>query len=148
MSVYAFIKSSNVIVKEEKQQAALEAVKSMNSDHTNKIVGRPGEEERPENSKSVSDDANYWFRWLEWNYDELVDSLEEFLDKLDFGTEKTENGDLVIDDYANKTGDEELFFRVLAPFIESGSYIEWETDYNSKYRWDFDGKEMTVTVKN
>lgn len=145
MSVYAFIKSSNVIIKEENQEAALEAIKSVNADHTNKIVGSPGEETRPENSKSVSDDANYWFKWLEWNYDELIHNLEEFFDKLDFGTEKKANGDIEVTDYANKTGDEEFFFRVLAPFINPGSYIKWETDYKSKYRWDFDGKNLIVT---
>jgi hypothetical protein len=38
-----------------------------------------------------------------------------------------------------KLGDDELFFQVIAPFVEKGSFVEMSGDDNGRWRWFFDG---------
>lgn len=60
-----------------------------------------------------------------------------------------ESGDVVnIQFEAEKIGDEEQLFAVLAPFIAPGSYIEMVGEDGDRWRWVFDGTTcQTVRAK-
>lgn len=47
-------------------------------------------------------------------------------------------------DYGN-AGDYWDFLEALAPFVEPGSYLEWEGEDSGRWRLDFDGTTMTQT---
>ncbi|MBD3262525.1 MAG: hypothetical protein GF334_12805 [Candidatus Altiarchaeales archaeon] len=38
-----------------------------------------------------------------------------------------------------KLGDDDLFFQMMAPFVEAGSFIEMRGEDESMWRWNFDG---------
>lgn len=120
---------------------AFDAVCELNAHDDLKRGGSfPGNEERPSDSKSAGN-PNKWFSWMEWNYDETCSNLTEVLEMLGFEVWK-----IGYDDdfyylglgYDNKSGQEELFFKTLAKYIEDGSYIEWRGEDDYMYRWDFD----------
>lgn len=39
-----------------------------------------------------------------------------------------------------KYADDDVLFKILAPFVEPGSYIEMQGEDGYSWRWDFDGK--------
>lgn len=43
---------------------------------------------------------------------------------------------LVVNHYDGKTGTEELFARIMATFVDDGSYMNWQNEYGESYRWD------------
>ena len=47
-----------------------------------------------------------------------------------------------ITSYDNKTGQEDLFFAVAAPFIDDGGWFEWEGEDHSFWSWSFDGGRL------
>jgi len=71
------------------------------------------------NANNIEDIFNYW-RW------------EVTLD---------ESGDIV-DIYfsGEKMGDDEIFFKAIAPFVEPDSFIQMRGEGDDMWRWFFDGK--------
>jgi hypothetical protein len=63
------------------------------------------------------------FSWMDENYPETCKNIKEIIEALGFGTRIDEKGDLIIESYDDKTGDEEKFLEALAPFIEGE--IHW-----------------------
>lgn len=64
--------------------------------------------------------------------------------------EDMESGDIVgIQFTSEKAGDEDLLFSVLAPYVESGSYIEMLGEDGEMWKWVFTGgtvKRQTAKV--
>lgn len=81
-----------------------------------------------------------WFAWMPTDYPSVCDTWQSILTKLGF--ELIDNGDRSYYlCYDSKIGDEEHFFRALAPYVEHGSYICWRGEDGALYRWEFmDGK--------
>lgn len=99
---------------------------------------------KPESSTSVSNSPNRHFSWMEWNYDEIYDTVEEILSALGFDCYIEDNGSLRLFGYDGKSGDEEHFFEAVAPYVTPGSFVEWQGEEEVFYRWEFDG---TSTMK-
>ena len=54
-------------------------------------------------------------------------------------------GDIIAIEFeGEKSGDDDLLFETLAPFVEADSCIEMEGEDGASWRWEFDGK----TVRN
>ena len=80
-----------------------------------------------------------WYSWMPQDLRTLTSTREVF-EQLGFEIEESEDGDLVIGYYDNKTGQEEVFFAAAAPFIENGEY-DWTGEDSDFWRWIFlDGK--------
>jgi hypothetical protein len=62
-----------------------------------------------------------WFSWMEWNYHETCGDAETILRQVGFDVTVTGSGDLVFDNYDNKTGCEQTFLQALAPVLESAN---------------------------
>jgi hypothetical protein len=75
-------------------------------------------------------------------------SLEVFMEELGYGIGiEDESGDIA-DLYTWEDidyGGEEFLFAALAPFVESGSYIDLQID-NEFFRWEFNGQYMLEFV--
>ena len=86
-----------------------------------------------------------WFSWMEANYPDECKNMEEVLEALGFeNIIYNENGDLIGLTYSSKTGQEELFFEAMAPFIVKDSYINWRGEDNELWQWYFDGENMHI----
>lgn len=108
---------------------------------------------KPEGSRSVSDDPNRWFRWMNWNYDETCRNLDEILNQLGFHVVHENTGLNAIDDpgdiidlgMENWKGDEEVFLNALAPVVEDGSYLTFRGENGDHWRYVFrDGRMDTL----
>ncbi len=77
----------------------------------------------------------------EWRWDVEEDSTDAFGNK---------DGDIVhIAFSGEKAGDDLILFKAIAPFVESGSYIEMRGEDGAQWRWIFNDKtcvEKTAKV--
>lgn len=59
-----------------------------------------------------------WFSWMDPNYPETCSTAKEILQMVGFDCVERENGDLYLEYYSSKTGQEELFLYTIAPFVK------------------------------
>lgn len=69
-------------------------------------------------------------------------SLVTFLEDVGFQDTWVVNDHIELGCYDDKTGQEDVFLRFLAPFITAGSYIDWRGEEGEIFRWEFDGEKM------
>jgi hypothetical protein len=123
----------------------------------NKVYFRLKAEKIPETIKAIkslhgkepiSDSSGSHFSWVDNQFYKL-NTIQELMAEFRWKPTTGENGDLIdLEFTGQKLGDDEEFFDVIAPFVESGSYIEVEGEDNDKWRWVFkDGKMIRVTPK-
>ena len=89
-----------------------------------------------------------WYSWMPTSFDEIL-SIAHFFEMIGFeGNGEDLEGNFALGFYDDKTGDEGVFFEYLAPFVRSGSYIEWRGEDGEKWRWLFeDGKVISQEAK-
>ena len=133
MGYYVNIKSVDWLLPVVHEDAALQALKELNSS-SNDHLKRGG-------SFSGGKRTEVWFSWMPKDYDKTVTTVYEVLDMLGFETEVLPEGTR-IRAYDSKTGQEDLFLDAIAEFVEPGSFIEWRGEDGAFWRNDFDGKTM------
>ena len=102
---------------------------------------------KPENSTSLAEDPSVRFINMPWNYDEVCETVEEILELLNFSVEKDLEGDVHILFFeSDRGGDEEVFVESLAPYVKSGSFIEWQANSGEMWRNDFVQKKMITST--
>jgi hypothetical protein len=70
-------------------------------------------------------------------------SLDAVLREWRWMPEYNTDGDIVrLNFEGEKAGDEDTLFRVLAPFVKAGSYIEMQGEDGARWRWEFDGTRV------
>ena len=84
-----------------------------------------------------------WFSWMPYNYDEIAMSVADVFRMLGFDF-VSENGKVCIDGYSNKTGQEDLFLAIVAPYVEEGSFIEWVGEDGTTWRMEVIDGRLTV----
>lgn len=133
---------SDVIIPAQFTQAAFDAVCALNAKHDLKYGGRFGGSpiEKPANLDS-NGDPNRWFSWMPWNYDEMCENIVDVLELLGFDVEVCDNCDVFIYGYDRKSGQEDLFFKTLAPYVR-GSRMIWQDEDAEFYVWEFDNGEF------
>lgn len=155
MGYYVYMTNYNAKIRKSDLGAAYEALCALNSHDELKrggAFGHPSGVDKPEGSRSVSNSPHRWFSWMDWNYDETCETLEEVLCMLGFHVETDQEGNINIIHYETKAGQEELFFRALAPWVVSSwgedetAFIEWYSDNGDEYRWEFTDGEMKKFV--
>lgn len=109
---------SQFLIKAERKAGALEALKAL---------ARTGRNIRwVDNDRLLSSDSlRAALAEFGWNvyFDALVDII-----LIRFGAEKS--------------GDEDLLFSTIAPYVQAGSFIEMTGEDGERWRWVFDGKEV------
>jgi hypothetical protein len=79
--------------------------------------------------------------WFSWMSDESILNAEKVItifNDLGFETNETDNG-FTLESYNDKTGQEDVFLAVVAPFCTDGSYVEIRGE---------DGSEWQYSVRN
>lgn len=140
MGYYVAITHSTVVIPSVNIDAAYDAVMALNSRDDIKRGGSwPGSKEpKPE---GMEYHPHKWFSWMPANLRELK-TLSEVLSALGFGCTGEPGGDILVEFYDNKTGQEDIFFEALAPYIKSGTVMEWEGEDRLLYRWVFEDGVM------
>ena len=83
-----------------------------------------------------------WFSWIDWNYHDICTSADEILEQLGFCTYISENGNLHIDGYDSKTGQEDLFLKAISTL--SKGYIIWKGEEGEVWGETYGGEKVIV----
>lgn len=78
-----------------------------------------------------------WFSWMDANYVETCKSAKDILEMLGFETQYNSRGDLLIESYDNKTGQEDLFLEAIK--YDASGVIEWVGEDGDCYTTQFLG---------
>lgn len=83
-----------------------------------------------------------WFSWMDWNYPEKCNGLVEVLEHVGFDVGYDEERGITYLDYDAKMGNEDVFLNALAPFVNDGSYIEWEGEEDEVWKHVYSNGKM------
>jgi hypothetical protein len=132
MGYYVNTEDINVIVPRDLLEDAYKAVLTLNDRDDLKRGGSFGAERK------------YWFSWMPEDLKTLPD-LKAVFTQLGFeDCDYNEQGDLVLGHYNNKSGQEDIFLYVIAPFVQENSYAIWKGEDDAHWKHEFrDGKMFT-----
>lgn len=83
-------------------------------------------------------------KWFSWMPDvRTLTSVEEVFERLGFSTRRHQ-GLIWLDAYDSKTGQEDLFLAVVAPFVEDDSYTVWRGEGGEMWKNVVRGGRMYV----
>jgi hypothetical protein len=83
-----------------------------------------------------------WFSWMEWNYDETCKDADEILQALGFDTSIDDEGNLHIDGYDSKSGQERLFLNSICSL--SKGYIVWKGEDGEIWGETYGGENVIM----
>lgn len=78
-----------------------------------------------------------WFSWMDPNYPDTCKDAQAVLEQLGFYTQYNGAGDLLIDGYDSKTGQEDLFLKAIEN--EASGTIEWVGEDGATWTTDLKG---------
>lgn len=128
MGYSAQINKSNVVLPREVLPQILHIWKSINSPQFNHLK-RGG-------SYSSGRQTSWYYSWMDRDYHETVNSVEEVLEMLGFYYSITEQGGILIEEYGDKCGQEDLFFTAIAHLIPNSKMV-WVGEDASIWEWEF-----------
>jgi hypothetical protein len=91
-----------------------------------------------------SSNGEKWFSWMNDTEIETTDTVENVFNQLGFETDKVDGG-FKLTAYNSKTGQEDLFLAVMAPFTKDGSYIEWRGEDGALWKFEIRNGRMFRT---
>ena len=141
MGYYVSIEESTFTIPVENLDAAYKAMCELNYTVPNsqKRGGSyPGKDKEPEYGPHKC----CWFSWIDWNYNETCTSADDILQQLGFYTYISENGNLHIDGYDSKTGQEDLFLKAISTL--SKGYIIWKGEEGEVWGETYGGEKVIV----
>ncbi len=81
------------------------------------------------------------FSWMPADLSEFK-SLNSLLEALGFECAVEKDGVTVLNYPNSKTGQEEVFFAAIAPYVESGGYMFWDGEDGAYWKWTFVDGQM------
>jgi len=123
MGYYVQIVESNYTIPVENLDQAYKAMCELNSHDDLKRGG----------SWDGGKTTAVWFAWMEENYPETCSTAKQIFEQIGFEVDVLEDGSLVLANYDNKTGQEDLFLEAVRPFATAGGGILWEGE--DRDRW-------------
>ena len=88
-----------------------------------------------------SSNGEKWFSWMNDTEIETTETVRNVFGQLGFDTEETEGG-FKLTGYSSKTGQEDLFLAVMAPFTKEGSYIAWRGEDGELWQFEIRNGRM------
>ena len=141
MGYYVSIEESTFQIPVENLDAAYKAMCELNYTVPNSQKrggSHPGKDKAPEYGPHKC----CWFSWMDWNYDEKCKNAEEVLHEVGFYSYISENGNLHIDGYDSKTGQEDLFLKAISTL--SKGYIIWKGEEGEVWGETYGGEKVIV----
>lgn len=145
MGYYVSIEQSTFTIPAENLQSAYDKMCELNHTvpNTQKRGGSyPGKDKAPE----YGPDKNSWFSWMEWNYHETCENAEEILDALGFYISYDDEGNLHIDGYDSKAGQEDLFLKSICSLAKG--YIVWRGEEGEVWGETYGGDDVIVRKRS
>lgn len=152
MGYYVEVVAGEVIIPKRNLTKAYKAMCELNKKHDLKRGGRYGfgegkaplyyERTEPDKKGKTNGIQSRWFSWMDYDYDRTCKTADEIIDQLGFFTDTDEKGNLHVIGYDEKTGQEDLFFKAIAPYVLQKSYLDWMGEDGSTYRWTFKGGQF------
>jgi len=84
--------------------------------------------------------TKWWFSWMDENYPETCNDAMDIFKMLGFDCEYNNQGDLCLLHYDQKTGQEDLFLKVIANYATG--MIRWVGEDGEIWDTDFDGDSV------
>jgi hypothetical protein len=81
-----------------------------------------------------------WFSWMDANYPETCKDAQAVLEQLGFYTSTDTNGDLLIEGYDSKMGQEDLFLKAIETDVTG--VIEWVGEDHERWTTTFIGDQI------
>lgn len=135
MGYYIELIDHDFVLLAENGEAALAAVHELNQHDELKHGG----------SWSGGNQTEKCFSWMPADYDKTTTSVAEVLELLGFDPTVNEAGDIVdLGYYDSKSGQEDLFIKALAPFVEKGAYLVWQGEDGAVWREDITNGAVTT----
>lgn len=134
MGYYVRLTDSEVTLKNEHLPEILQRWKDLNKPENNHL--------KHGGSWDGGKQTQWWFSWMDADYDKTVNSAEEVLEMLGFEYDVTDEGNVHITNYDSKTGSEDLFMKTIADLIEPGSTMLWHGEDGATFAWYFNGEGM------
>lgn len=131
MGYYIKLEESNFQIKKESDKKILKIWKELNHQKNNYL------------KRGGSSNGQKWFSWMPENYDKTVKNCKEVLELLGFETE-IENENIIITDYDQKTGQEELFLKYASKFIDNHNYLIFRGEEGEYFAYYFYEKIMNT----
>lgn len=143
MGYYVELVASNVLIPKYNVDKAYQAVQALQSRNDLKRGGSWG---------AGGVQIERWFSWMPADLSTLK-TLADVLDALGFSVNESSKGDLYIDNYDSKTGQEDLFFEALAPYITTAAddwepVMLWRGEDGAEYRWVFRNGRMVTEYRS
>lgn len=141
MGYYVSIEESTFQIPVENLDAAYKAMCELNYTVPNRQKrgwSSPGRDEAPEYGPHKC----CWFSWMSWNYHETCKSAAGILEEVGFYTSIDKNGNLHIEGYDSKTGQEDLFLKAISTL--SKGYIVWKGEEGEIWGETYGGEEVVV----
>jgi len=124
------IHDQEFLLKKENKEGALAAIKELDPDK----LGRGGRWEKGEQ-------VERWFAWVDTDQYKNANTLEEALIAWGWSSyvdDGVDDGDIDNLEFKNeKSGQDELLFAAIAPFVEEGSHITMMGEDMDVWRWFF-----------
>lgn len=138
MGFYITIENSTARIRAQNLDEAYRLMCALNDPKNNHLKGG--------GSYSAGKQREYWYSWMPADYDKTCVDARSILEELGFDCYIGESGDLYIESYDSKCGDEEIFFETIAHLVEGD--IDWRGEDGSHWRWNFSsGKLKHQTAK-
>jgi len=94
--------------------------------------------------ETIRDGGGRHFSWVDSAEFINATTLEAALEAWRWHPELDEKGDIVdLQFEGEKSGDDEILFGAIAPFVKEGSYIQMMGEDGHRWRWKFNGKACT-----
>jgi hypothetical protein len=87
-----------------------------------------------------------WFSWMPSDYDKTVTSVAEVFTLLGFEVD-SHDGVVDLKYYDSKAGQEDLFIALVAPFVEEGSFMEWDGEDGAGWRHEVVDGKLTIAER-
>ena len=88
-----------------------------------------------------SSSGESWFSWMEDSEILGAETAQTVFIRLGFDTLTTDTG-FTLEGYSNKTGQEDVFLAVVAPFCKEGSYVEIRGEDGSEWQYSVRDKKL------
>lgn len=83
------------------------------------------------------------FSWVDTRTVLESTNLVEALEEIRYVPQYNQNSDICnVEFIGQKYGDEEIFFRALAPYVEAGSYLCFKGEDGNKWKWVFNDRSV------
>ena len=130
MGYYINLDNSTALVKKEHLDEAYKVACDLNKNDDLKSGGSY------QGGKTISKH----FAWMDEDYPKTCKDLKAIFEMLGFETSLDNEGNLCLDWYDSKGGDEGIFLEALAPFMEGE--MEWRGEDGAMWKHKFENGEM------